>query len=262
MKVMHLGAISTGMVVLLGVIVVVPAFTQKNAPPQLATMLLFSVAENAAGDGLPAWCQDLAEVLEKHGVKAAVFVAGRVADEHPQCVSIFSRNGDIDVGSQTYSYIDLALVADYSLALDEVRKGKQAVDMAGNIDSHLFQAPYGSVDEENIYSMLSRSGISADFSYADHYNKYYDGEFIRYNISRYDGSEHPASFFSGLGSAGHHQSSLSSPIVITFDSSVPVPQIDKFLGELQSARPDNYDFQFVNASDLAGTTLTARKESP
>lgn len=256
MKVIHLGAISTGMVVLLGVIVVVPAFTQKNAPPQLATILLFSVAEGN-GEGLPAWCQDLAGVLEKHGVKATVFVAGHTADAHPGCVSIFSRNGNIDIGSQTYGYVDLASVTDYSLALDEVRKGKQAVDKAGNVDSRLFQAPYGSVDG-NIYSMLSRSGISADFSYPDHYNKYYDGEFIRYNISSYDGSKHPASFFSGLGSAGRPL----SPIVITFDSSVPVPQIDAFLAELQSARPDNYDFQFVNASDLAGTTLTDRKESP
>jgi hypothetical protein len=250
-----MGAISTGMVVVLGIIVVLPAFMQKSAPQTLDFVLLFRIHGD---DTLPSWCDDLSAVLEKHGVPAVVLVAGNLADRRPACVSDFVKNSRVDIGSQTYSYVGLASILDYSYALLEVERGKQAVDAAGQIESRLFGAPYGSVDAENIYSMLSRSGITADFSYADHYNLWQnDGDggrqfFVRHDAAGYDGSQHTPEFFFSL-------EKTDTPVIIHFDSSsVSVAKIDEFVRRLESGNPERYHIRLSNASDLAGEPLTIR----
>lgn len=242
MKLVHLAAISTSIVVVLGIAMVLPAFTRTPYyTPPLLVMLSFSVVDDT---NIPDWCNDLSSVFKKYGIKATVFFTGKVADKHPECVTVFANN--IDIGSQTYSYVDLTEIPDYTIQLEEVRNGKQAVDYAGKLYSRVFKAPYGSTDD-NIYSLLSRSDIVADFSYDDQYNKYYNDHFIWFDLAVYEGNNHSADFFHTLEVA-------ETPAVINFDNSTPVEQIDRFISELKSG-----NVRFVNASEITGIELTVRE---
>ncbi len=221
---------------------VAPVFIQtRDNEELLPVMLSFSIVDD---NNAPEWCRSLSTILKKHSVKATVFVTGRVADQHSECVTVFGSS--IDIGSQTYSYVDLTSISDYTVQLEEVRRGKQAVDIAGNIDSRLFKAPYGATDE-NIYSLLSRSDILADFSYDRQYNKYHDGQFIRFNLTAYDGSAYPVDFFLTF-------TVTETPVLIGFDNSTPVEQIDDFVSRLKSG-----GIHFVNASEVTGLDLTLRE---
>lgn len=249
MKTKYLGGLATGIVIAVGIVAVLPAFLQESAKPQVPVMLAFAIYGE---ESLPDWCNDVSALLESRGLKAAVFVAGNVAERHPQCVEAFSDNARIDVGSQTYSYADLTSISDYSTALREVERGKEAVDDAGDIDSLLFKAPYGRTDD-NIYSILSRSGILADFSYPDQYNKYHQGQFISFNATKYDGTAYEPEFFLALTS--------NDPVIISFDNSVPVDSIEGFLGGITPGRGEQYDLKFVNASELTQMQLTGRAQA-
>lgn len=205
-------------------------------------LLSFSISDS---DNLPEWCEDLSKFLNQNNIKAVIFVTGKVAERYPQCVSSY-KNG-IDIGSQTYSYVKLTEIPDYSEQLEEVKKGKLAVDKAGNLDSKIFKAPNG-VTDENIYSLLFRSEILADFSYDNQYNKYYHDKFLKFDLVSFQGSNHDAGFFKELNS---HE----TPIMINFDNSVPVNEITDFISHLKSDK-----ILFVNASELTGLELTLRKE--
>ncbi|HSD05065.1 MAG TPA: polysaccharide deacetylase family protein [Nitrosopumilaceae archaeon] len=238
MKIVHVGAISTGIVILLGIVMVIPPFIQPS-PPLKVAFAFSAIDENNALN----WCRDLSQVLEKYDIKATVFVTGRIADLHPNCVRGFSDN--IDIGSQTYHYVSLTTINDYEAQLDEIKQGKEAVDRAGKLSSKVFRAPYGTTDE-NIYSLLRSSGILADFSYEYQYNKYYQGDFIKFDLNEYDGNEHDTDFFRSLP--------VTNPILITFDDSTPVEKIDDFISKLKSRH-----IVFVNASELTGIELTIRQ---
>ncbi|MFY3741737.1 MAG: peptidoglycan/xylan/chitin deacetylase (PgdA/CDA1 family) [Candidatus Nitrosomirales archaeon] len=242
MKLVHLGAIATGIVIALGIVMVLPAFTRSPSySPPLLVMLSFSVTDDS---NAPDWCKDLASIFTRYGIKATVFVTGKVADQYPECVRVFSNN--IDIGSQTYDYVDLTKIPDYTAQFEEVRNGKQAVDYAGKLYSQVFKAPYGSTDG-NTYSLLSRSDIVADFSYEQQYNKYYNGQFIKFDLTAYEGRNHSGGFFHGL-------SVTETPTLISFDNSTPTEQIDSFISELKSG-----NVRFVNASELTGIDLTIRE---
>ena len=235
----------------LGLIMVIPAFTQNQKIDQTISVLLaFSIADDKDA---ATWCKDLSSMLAKQQVKAAVFVTGEVAQSSPNCVSSFSS--DIDVGSQTYSYSNLTAISDYSAALEEVKAGKQAVDKAGNLDSRLFKAPYGAADQ-NIYSLLSRSGIMADFSYKGQYNKYENSQFVKYDIKSVEGNTSGLELFSLISRDGDRTPQMTRvPVVINFDSLMSVAQIDEFVSHLKSGYNN---IRFVNASDLTGLSLTVR----
>lgn len=242
MKLVHLGAISTGVVIALGIAMVVPAFTRTpNYTPPLLVMLSFSVSDYDNSDD---WCNNLSSIFKKYGVKATVFVTGKVADQYPECVTAFSNN--IDIGSQTYSYVDLPSIPDYTAQLEEVRNGKQAVDYAGKLYSRVFKAPYGSTDQ-NTYSLLTRSDIVADFSYDEQYNKYYNGQFIKFDLDVYDGSKYSPNFF-------HTLPVTETPTLINLDNSIPIEKIDLFISQLKSG-----NVRFVNASEVTGIDLTIRE---
>ena len=243
MNLIQLGAIVTTTVISLGVVLALaPAYTHTVSNTKQPTVLLsFSIVDIR---NTPEWCDDLSSILTRYDLGAAVFVTGRVADKHPVCVSAFSSD-KIDVGSQTYGYVNLTSI-DYLYALDEVRKGKEAVDAAGNLDSKIFKAPFGSTDE-NIYSLLSRSNITADFSYQSQYNAYQDGKFIRYPLVQYDGLTYSQEAMLELLAA-------REPVVVSFDNSIPIEQIDTFVSQLISDRT----IRVVNASELIGLELTTR----
>lgn len=235
MKIVQVGSISTGIVIILGIAMVVPAFMQSNHP--LLVLLSFNIVDDT---NTPEWCKDLSSILTKYDVKATVFVTGTVAEDHPECVSVFSNK--IDIGSQTYDYVSLTSINDYAEQLKEIKNGKTAIDNAGKIDSRLFKAPHGDTDE-NIYSLLSSSGILADFSYDNQYNKYYENKFIKFDSVAYDGAYHSPDFFKNLP--------VTNPAIINFDNTTPVEQIDDFIMHLKSS-----GVRFVSASDLTGIDLT------
>lgn len=267
MKFGYLGAISTAIVVALGLILVIPAFTQHDTSNKvLSIMLSFNILDNGNtenggienNNNISSWCRELSSLLNKHEIKATIFVSGRIAEANPECVSSFSYNDNIDIGSETYNYVNLTSISDYMIALKEVQKGKRAVDEAGKMDSKLFRAPHDLTDG-NIYSMLHRSGIVADFSYPDHYNTYENGQFVRYELKRIDNPSRSPEFFNGLLAADNND----LPVLLDFDNSRSIGEIQEFISDLKShvtatatAPAYPYDVHIVNVSDLAGESLT------
>src|SRR5690606_11199054 len=244
--------VSTGTVIVLGLAMVVPAFTQHGPDRSIpSVMLSFVILDNASA----SWCTGLSSILENHGVRGPVFVSGKTAQANPECVTSFSS--DVDIGSQTYSYVDLTSISDYTKAFEEVKRGKEAVDRVGNIDSRLFRAPYGLTDE-NIYSLASRSGITADFCYNNRYNKYEDNQFVRYEIKALSGDSEGLRLFSFVSIDDDVvRLLLPVPIAIVFDSDMQLEDVNAFISKLKSGYGDSV--RFVNASDLVGMDLTIRK---
>ncbi len=235
MKIVHVGAIITGIVITMGVLLILPEFLRPS--PTQPILLSFNIINER---NLPNWCHDLSSVLAKNNVKAAVFLIGKVAERHPDCVTGFPQG--VDIGSESYDYVSIPSLADYSAQLEEVKNGKAAVDKAGNIDSKLFRAPYGATDV-NIYSLLNRSNLLADFSYNEQYNKYYDGKFLKFDLVTYNGTKYYTSFFRHIPS--------DEPVLINFDNSTPVSQIGEVISEFKSE-----NFHFVSATDLTSLDLT------
>ncbi|MGD8708314.1 MAG: polysaccharide deacetylase family protein, partial [Nitrosopumilaceae archaeon] len=201
-------------------------------------------------ENLPNWCKDLSSVLFENKIKAAIFITGEAANDHPECVTSFPNY--VDIGSQGYHYSPITNISAYSLQLEEIQKGKNTIDKIGNFDAKLFRAPYGETDE-NIYSLLTQSNILADFSYEAQYNKFHNEQFIWFKIKSYDSSEYANSItpiISDVESRGNQ-----IPIVINFEERVSVDKIEQIVTELKSE-----NFEFVNASDLVGYELTQRNE--
>lgn len=241
MKLKHAALISTGLVITAGLVMIMPLFFQpyKSSPPQ-QVMLCFDISEGAE---IQQWGTDIASVINQYDVPATVFVSGVVAEHYPQFLSSF--NGRVDIGSRTYDYLDLTSIEDYSVKLQQVREGKEAVDDAGNLSSKIFRAPFGATDQD-IYSLLSRSGILADFSYRDQYNVFENGQFIKYDASTYQARGYTADFFLSLPKA-------AKPLIIYFDAGDPVSEIEGLVLRLKQS-----DVKLVNASELTGIALTTR----
>ena len=237
MKIAHVGMISTTIVIVLGVLIVIPPYLPQQKP--LVTLLFFNINETK---NLPQWCYDLSDILRQQKVQATVFVTGQIAEKYPTCVSKLAQGNDI--GSSTFDYLNLS-GQDYSVQLEEVKSGKIAVDSAGRIDSKLFKAPYG-VTDGNIYSVLNRSGIVADFSYDGQYNKFYNDKFMKFDSVSYDGTQYSSDFFKNLPD--------NAPVMINFDNATPVQNIDEFILHLKSRH-----ILFLNASQLIGSNLTEHK---
>ena len=238
MKIAQVGIISTTIVIVFGVFIVIPPYLPQQKP--LDTLLFFDIAD---AQNLPQWCDDLSSTLQKQNIQATIFVTGEIADNYPECVNKLAQRND--VGSLTYDYFNLT-GQDYSDQLYEIKGGKDAVDKAAQIDSRLFKAPYGSTDR-NIYALLNQSGIVADFSYDAQYNKYYNGKFIKFGDVVYNGTKYSPDFFSGLSS--------DKPIIINFDNTTPIQNIDDYLSHLKSKH-----IVLLSASQLTGLNLTIRGE--
>jgi len=245
MRLNQAAAISTAIVVALGIAMAVPAYIPRlgsvNQPGKQQTIMLFFSVKD--GNEVPKWCIDLSSFLKTYNMEATVFITGKVANPYPECVTSFPNT--VDIGSQTYNYVNLTSISDYTVKLEEVSRGKQAVDKAGKLDSRLFRAPFGSTDDD-IYSLLNRSGILADFSYDSQYNKFYNGQFIKFNLKTYRGTDYSAGFFLSLPQT-------EDPIVIYFDNSTSVEQIRELVLGLRSSST-----RFVNASTATGLDLTVR----
>lgn len=241
MKLKHAAIIITALVIVAGFAMISPLFFQPDeAEPKQRVMLSFSVSESA---DVMDWCQSLSSLLNTYDIGASVFIVGKVAEQYPQVVPYFGNK--VDIGSQTYSNFNLTNIPDYSVKLQEVKEGKTAVDNAGNLYSRIFRAPSGATDED-IYSLLSRSGILADFSYENQYNVYRDGQFVKYDAVVYMARDYSLDFFSTLPQT-------TKPVIIFFDNSYSIPDIEVLISRLKKA-----NVEFVNASGLTGLTLTTR----
>ena len=235
MKMVITGFVVTLLVISLAIIMIIPNFALQKS--QAVGLLIFDITDDK---NLPQWCNELSDFINTNKIDAAVFVSGNLVERFPQCANKFHPG--VDVGSQTYSYVSLTTISDYELQLEEVHKGKEAVDSAGHFDSKLFRAPYGKTDE-NIYSLLSKNNIVADFSYKNQYNKFHNGQFLKFNVNSYSNPEN----FSNL------IISEELPLVVTFDNSIPVSKISSFVSGVDSKK-----FRFVSASELTGLDLTVR----
>ena len=119
-----------------------------------------------------------------------------------------------------------------------------AVDAAANVDSKLFAAPFGIVNND-IFSQLKRSGITADFSYSDHYNKLWNGTFITM----------PLKFVEGLNLkfGDLPKNANDPPTVIIVHSTTSSAQVIQTFQELKEA-----GFGLLSASDIVGFDLIER----
>lgn len=232
MKLIHIGAISTGLVIIAGIALVIPAILVPYLPVSHPIVLSFEIK---TADNLPGWCNELASQSKENNFKGVIFIPGEIAQQHPECITLFEN---FDVGSSTARYSSLENISDYTEQLELIKQGKSLVDKAGNIDSRLFRAPYGYTDQ-NIYSLLTRSGIEADFSYDNQYNFYHDGQFVRYDLKEIsENSKLPDD---------------SSLVLINFDNS---ESVDSIIGKIQHIKESYVDFK--TPSDLVGKNLTIR----
>ncbi len=229
--------ISTSIVIILGFAMITPFFINFTAKTPQVILLFFYVNDDS---NITDWCRDLSILLDEKGFRATIFFSGIIAEQYPESVALFGDG--IDIGSQTFSYTNLSSIDDYTRQLEEIQKGKQFVDEAGNLSSRLFRVPIGYTDE-NIYSLLSRSGIIADFSYKTHYNKYHGDHFLLFNITSID----------GLKVSSRTLKNLENPSIIFFENSTPLMIIRKALSHLISSNT-----QVINASDLTSLELTIR----
>ena len=234
-----LGAvIATASIIILGVLIVSPVFFPTDKPTQV--ILSFNIYENS---DLDFWCKDLGDHLHSSSIKGSLFISGKLAEQYPSCITSFPQN--YDVGSRTYSYVDLTQISDYSKQLEEVQSGKRAVDNVGNLESKLFKAPYGAIDN-NIYSLLSRNGILADFSYEFQYNTYHEDQFLKFDLVTYDSQNISSNSLKNIESS-------NVPVLIEFDSFMSIDEIEKIISEL-----DSLNIEFVTASDISKMELTRR----
>jgi peptidoglycan/xylan/chitin deacetylase (PgdA/CDA1 family) len=242
-KIVAGGIIATVAVIIMGVIVALPPFIQ---PPKATAQVLLTfsiVSEN----NMPTWCDDLKGIFARDRLHAVVFFTGKIAEKYPECVGSFDEN--VDIGSSTYSYKTFPSIQDYSEQLNEVKEGKKAVDISGSLNSKSFKAPHDSSDD-NIYSLLSRNGILADFSYSDRYHKVHEDKFIWFKATAYNASSTTVS----KESISKLQIDRDSgPVEIDFDNTVPTSKIDEIIRILQDKK-----VVFVNASELTGIQLTIR----
>jgi len=241
-KIIAGGIIATVAVIIVGVIVALPPFLQP-AKAETQVLLTFSIINE---DNMPTWCDDLKSIIDKDSLHAVVFFSGKMAEKYPECVRSFGEK--IDIGSSTYGYQTLPSLQDYSLELKEVEEGKKAVDTAGGLNSMSFKAPHD-ISDDNIYSLLSRNGILADFSYTDRYHKFYEDKFIWFKASVYNASSATVS----ADSIRKLSIDRNIPVQIDFDNTVPISKIDEILQILRDR-----NVAFVNASELTGIQLTVR----
>jgi polysaccharide deacetylase len=169
-----MGAIITALVVIVGVVLIYPAFRLDGPVAHNQVLLpqkVLLTINIINSTNLPTWCNDLSKLLQDNNIQSTIFITGIMADTYPNCVTSLGNKND--VGSMTYSY-DTITALDYTGQLKQIMDGKAAIDKQGKLNSTIFRAPHGIVDN-NIYSLLARSHILGDFSYTDHYNVYSNG---------------------------------------------------------------------------------------
>jgi len=231
------GAIITVFIVIVGVLLLYPTFKQGPIARD-QVLLTFNIINST---NLPIWCNDLSKYLQDNKIHSTVFITGIMADNYPECVTSFSKSNDI--GSMTYSYNNLAPASNYTDQLSQIQQGKTAVDKQGNLNSTIFRAPHGQVDQ-NIYSLLTRSHILADFSYNEHFNIYTNGLsgkiFYRY----------PMTSIGNISYSKLSDRDPKIPLMVNIYNYDSIKKVQEFINTT-SKNPH----QFVTASELIRNTV-------
>jgi hypothetical protein len=241
LKLQQVAAIITVLVIVAGAAMISPLFfrhDQLQVEPKQVVMLSFTVSE---ADDVDEWCQNLSSILSSYNLPATIFIEGKIAEQNPQIVKCFGNQ--VDFGSLTYDNVNLTTIDDYSLKVWEVQQGKEAVDDSANTNSTVFQAPKGATDED-IFSILSSSGINADFSYKDHFNIYRNGRFEKIVAEVVDANDCSTEYLLKRQITG-------SPLIIQLDNTLTTVQVDSFLFGLKAG-----SFDFVKSSQLVGLVQT------
>lgn len=235
-SIVYTASIITGICVIVGTLMIIPIVGYEGKPKIILSFEIQPYGE------ISNFCEDLSKILNQNNIKSVIFISGKIAEDHPSCVKNFGNN--VDIGSQTYNYVELPQVFDYSEQLREVEKGKASIDKIGNLNSKLFKAPNMATDE-NIYSLLSKNSIEFDLSYYDHYNKFYDGRFLRYEMNVIN--------LKDIKSTDYSKMDKNLPSLIEFDNSDSVKDIEDSINFLKSK-----NIEFVNPSDIMKKNLTNR----
>lgn len=238
------GAIITALVIVLGIALLFPALKidTRFAPDKDANLILltFNIINSS---NMPDWCYDLSQYLKSNKIQSTVFMPGIIADSYPDCVSSFSNNTDI--GSSGYRFDKITAIPGYLDELNQIKQGKKAIDRQGKINSTLFRAPYGAVDD-NIYSLLARSQIVGDFSYDDHYNIYTDG------ASGKTFYKYPMVTLNNIMDLSN-MNDPKTPVVINFYNGQTVEDIEQIINSTSK-----FPHKFRNPSELLRMDLTIR----
>jgi hypothetical protein len=243
LRIFTAGIIATILVVSIGVGMIAPVFLTDAASKDKLNVALMIDLGNASND---TWAKEVVHLLDSEVIRATVFASGDYAYTHPEL--IIGLGEAVDLGSQTQTYSNLTEIPDYTLQLGEVADGKSAIDSVAGVESRIFRAPYGSTNDD-VYSILSRSGILADFSYSDHYNVWYNGQFIRMDLPVYTLSAENVLEVSSLVKQGE-----SDTVIVIVDEVCPSQVLSQLLASM-----DQGQFHLVNASDLLGFSVTIRR---
>ena len=235
------GAIITAFVIVIGVVLLYPALHLDKLNEKNMVLLTFNIINST---NMPTWCDDLSKFLHENNIHSTIFITGIMADTYPNCVVNFNK--DNDIGSMSYSYDTITSIPSNTDRLNHIREGKSAVDKQGKLNSTIFRAPRGIVDE-NIYSMLTQSHILADFSYNDHYNVYTDG------LSGKIFYRFPMTSLGNISDSKLSGRDENVPLMVNFYNYDSVQKIQEFINSI-SKNPH----RFVTASELTGMELTIR----
>ena len=230
------GAIITVFIIVIGVVLIYPALRLDSHVVQNQVLLTFNIVNST---NLPTWCSDLSKFLQDNKIHSTIFITGIMAETYPNCVASLGKNNEI--GGMTYTY-DTITNLNYTGQLKQIQQGKAAVDKQSKLNSTVFRAPHGIVDDK-IFSLLTRLHMIADFNYNDHYNIYTNGASGKI-------------FYKYPSSLGN----ISDPTLSGRDPKIPMmvnfynyDSINKIKEFINSASKNPH--QFVTASELIRNTV-------
>jgi hypothetical protein len=235
LKLRQAAIISTALVIIIGLAMISPLFLKQNQAQtenKQTIILSFTVLE---ADNVEDWCQNLSSILSSQDIPATIFIESKVAEQNPKTATCFGT--EIEFGSLTYDKINLTSIDDYSLKLWQVEQGKIAIDKAANVTSQIFKEPNGNTDDD-IYSILNRTGIIADFSYTDHFNIYRNDRFEKIVAEVINANNSSIEYLL-------NREKTDSPIILQFENTQTTEQINSFLSILKTAQ-----FDFVKSSEF------------
>ena len=88
----------------------------------------------------PEWTPKILDILKEHGVKAAFFVVGKNAEDHPGLVQRILDEGH-EIGNHTYSHANLAIMSPARMRL-ELNMTQRLIESITGRSTTLFRPPY------------------------------------------------------------------------------------------------------------------------
>jgi hypothetical protein len=239
MKLEHQAMLATGIILAVGLTIVLIVFLPQekqyvaNISAHHANVLVTFDLTSPSKE----WCSGMNDMLRHDNIQGIVFISGIDASNNTSCV--LDIPSYVSVGSKTYDGVILPSIADYTEQLRQVHDGKQDIDQLVGVNTVVFKAPHNIVDQ-NIFSLLSNNNILLDFSYIDHYNKFYNGKFLRFDIKSYNGSSLSSSDITSIIGS-------NEPVMVYFDNSQSISTINNVLSNMTAG-----NVYFSSMKDITG----------